>query len=209
MMKNRTIPKNPLSGAYRASCKETCMEAERLHLVVGFLFAYSQDLLIKTNNFMTIIYIIIGLFVVLWIIPAGFFVMSNDIKRQELKDKEDERIRKKQVEDAEQAKLWRIAKYPQFRKEIESMPQYGIWRQAVLQKFGRKCAVCGSTENLEVDHRYKSFYEIIRKNGIMNKVQAYGCAELWDVENGAPLCKTHHDQTPSSRKYLQNNQTTI
>lgn len=107
------------------------------------------------------------------------------------------------------SKKTKMDKYWQLRKEIESMPQYGIWRQAVLQKFGRKCAVCGSTENLEVDHRYKSFYAITKEHGITNKVQAYGCAELWDVENGAPLCKTHHDQTPSSRKYLKNNQTTI
>jgi len=107
------------------------------------------------------------------------------------------------------SKKTKMDKYWQLRKEIESMPQYGIWRQAVLKKFGRKCAVCGEVNNLEVDHRYKSFYEIIKRNGITNKVQAYGCAELWNVENGAPLCKIHHDQTPSSRKYLQNNQTII
>lgn len=107
------------------------------------------------------------------------------------------------------SKKTKMDKYWQLRKEIESMHQYGIWRQAVLQKFGRKCAVCGSTETLEVDHRYKSFYAITKEYGITNKVQAYGCAELWDVENGAPLCKIHHDQTPSSRKYLQTNQTTI
>ncbi|HAS80890.1 TPA: hypothetical protein DCS02_02570 [Candidatus Nomurabacteria bacterium] len=107
------------------------------------------------------------------------------------------------------SKKTKMDKYWQLRKEIESMPQYGIWRQAVLQKFGRKCAVCGSTENLEVDHRYKSFYAITKEYGITNKVQAYGCAELWDIDNGAPLCKTHHDQTPSSRKYLQTNQKTI
>jgi predicted restriction endonuclease len=117
-------------------------------------------------------------------------------------------------EQREEERLFRskeskMSRYRQLRREIESMPQYGIWRQAVLQKFGRKCAVCGSIKNLEVDHRYKSFYEITRKNGITNKIQAYGCAELWDVDNGAPLCKTHHDQTPSSRKYLQNNQTII
>lgn len=93
----------------------------------------------------------------------------------------------------------RMEQYQQLRKEIEAMPQYEHWRQAVFQKFGRKCAVCGSTENLEVDHRYMSFYAIMQKYGITNTVQAYECVLLWDVNNGAPLCKTHHDQTASSK----------
>lgn len=91
-----------------------------------------------------------------------------------------------------------MAKYQALRKEIEAMPQYQHWRQSVFEKFGRKCAVCGETKNLEVDHRYKSFYAIVQENGITNTVQAYECAELWDVNNGAPLCKEHHDQTKSS-----------
>ncbi|MFA5936665.1 MAG: DUF4116 domain-containing protein [Candidatus Paceibacterota bacterium] len=88
--------------------------------------------------------------------------------------------------------------YSKLRKEIEQMPQYEIWRQAVLEKFGRKCAVCGSTENLEVDHRYKSFYAIIKEYDITNIIQAYECPTLWNVNNGAPLCKIHHDKTTSS-----------
>lgn len=79
------------------------------------------------------------------------------------------------------------------------MPQYEHWRQAVFEKFGRKCSVCGLTENLEIDQRYMSFYALIRYCGITNTVQAYECAALWDSNNGAPLCKTHHDQTTSSR----------
>jgi hypothetical protein len=98
----------------------------------------------------------------------------------------------------------RMEQYQQLRKEIEAMPQYQQWRQEVFQKLGRKCAVCGSTENLEIDHRYMSFYAIIQKHGITNTVQAYECADLWNVNNGAPLCKIHHDQTKSSKYREQN-----
>ena len=99
-----------------------------------------------------------------------------------------------------------MEQYRKLRKEIESTPQYKHWRNSVLEKFGRKCAVCGSIENIEVDHRYKSFYAIIRSHGVMNIIQAYECAALWDVNNGAPLCKAHHNQTSSSVYYLQKNQ---
>lgn len=99
-----------------------------------------------------------------------------------------------------------ITKYKSLRKEIEAMPQYKIWREAVIKKFGRKCSVCGSTENIEVDHRFKSFYAIVRENRITDIVKAYECAELWNVDNGAPLCKKHHDQTKSSVYYSMKNQ---
>ena len=60
-------------------------------------------------------------------------------------------------------------------------------------------------KNIEVDHRYKSFYAIVREYGITNTIQAYECAVLWNVNNGAPLCKLHHDQTKSSVYHKQNN----
>lgn len=100
--------------------------------------------------------------------------------------------------------LW-VNNYRKLRKEIEAMPQYRIWREEVLKKFGRKCVVCGSTENIEVDHRYESFYSIVKRHGITNTVQAYECAALWDVNNGAPLCRLHHDQTKSSVHHRGNN----
>lgn len=100
-----------------------------------------------------------------------------------------------------------MTQYRQLRKEIESMPAYENWKQRVFEKFGgRRCMKCGSTENIEVDHRYKSFYSIINKYGIINKDQAYECVELWDIENGAPLCKKCHDKTKSSMLFNKINQ---
>ncbi|MES2953020.1 MAG: hypothetical protein V4674_00470 [Patescibacteria group bacterium] len=93
----------------------------------------------------------------------------------------------------------RKAAYVELRRQIEHMPQYAAWRQGVFEKYGRNCIVCGSSENVEIDHRYMSFYAIIQRYGITTVMQAYECMILWDVNNGAPLCRAHHDQTSSSR----------
>jgi len=120
--------------------------------------------------------------------------------------REEKENTKKVVEDMiQQIKKSEMDQYQQLRREIESMPQHQQWRQGVLEKFGRRCAVCGSTENIEVDHRYESFYAIVTKYGITNIIQAYECPALWDINNGAPLCKLHHDQTKSSLYHKQNN----
>lgn len=114
----------------------------------------------------------------------------------------EQRIRREQerisVKEAE------IVKYKELRKDIEAMPQYQIWKEEVLKKFGRKCIICGAAENIEVHHRY-SFYLIIKRHGIINTVQAYECGALWDVNNGALLCRIHHDKTKSSVYYRKNN----
>lgn len=131
--------------------------------------------------------------------------------------KEAERITKERQEEANRAEKERrenecriskeaeMQRYRQLRKEIEAMPQYRIWREEVLQKLGRKCIICGSTQNIEVDHRHNSFYSIVKLYEITNTVQAYECAALWDVDNGAPLCKEHHDQTKTSLYHRESN----
>ncbi len=122
------------------------------------------------------------------------------LKKEERRIAQKEKKREyEQLElETQQVREVEMARYRQLRKEIEVMPQYEHWRQAVLEKFSRKCAVCGSVDALEVDHRYKSFYAIVRDYGITNTIQAYECAALWDVNNGAPLCKICHDKTKSS-----------
>lgn len=133
---------------------------------------------------------------------------KNADERQIIREREkliiqaEKKYKEKQKElEWQRIKEIRMAEYQKLRKEIEAMPQYKIWRQEVIKKFGRKCSVCGSTENIEVDHRYKSFHAIVRENSITDTVKAYECAELWNVDNGAPLCKEHHDQTKSSVYY--------
>ncbi len=118
---------------------------------------------------------------------------NQRIKREKLEQEKHERELK--IKETREVKM---ARYEKLRKDIEAMPQYEIWRQAVFQKFGRKCAICGSTEKLEIDHSWKSFYSIIKEYGITNTIQAYESTALWDVNNGAPLCKVCHDRTASS-----------
>ena len=105
----------------------------------------------------------------------------------------------------------RFAKYQTIRKEIESMPRYQTWRKEVLERHGKRCAVCGSTDNIEVDHHPISMYKLVKNSGLLNieheedrKVTAYEYPHFWTIENGTPLCKKHHDQTSSSKKYFAN-----
>lgn len=136
---------------------------------------------------------------------AKYFKIMKSLYRQKIeifmkRIQEYDKVQKeqKEVELKETRRKEEYKNYITLRAEIEKMPQYKIWRQAVLEKFGRKCAVCGSKNNLEVDHRYKSFYAIIKEDNIINTIQAYECATLWNINNGAPLCKIHHNKTFSS-----------
>jgi hypothetical protein len=106
----------------------------------------------------------------------------------------------------------RFAKYQTIRKEIESMPRYQTWRNEVLERHGKKCAVCGSIDYIEVDHHPISMYKLVKNSGLLNieheeqrKITAYEYPYFWTVENGTPLCKKHHDQTSSSKRYFANN----
>ncbi len=94
-----------------------------------------------------------------------------------------------------QEQAWR--EYEQLSKEIRAMPRYQVWRDDVFKRFGRRCSICGSTENLEVDHRV-SLYSLVRFHRITDTVGAYECDDLWRVDNGNPLCKEHHDATTNS-----------
>jgi len=98
-------------------------------------------------------------------------------------------------------KKQQIQEYFELRKLIEKMPEYIKWRDDVLKKYDSTCSVCGSIKAIEVDHRHKSFYSIVRRNNLRNVIDAYECKELWDISNGAPLCKQCHDQTTSSKNY--------
>lgn len=125
--------------------------------------------------------------------------IAREERERTAKVERERELRRRELE-LQRAKEAEINQYRQLRKDIEAMPEYERWRQAVLDKFDGKCAIndgnCAG--NIEVDHRYKSFHRIVREYGITNTIQAYECAALWDVNNGAPLCKFHHDQTKSS-----------
>jgi len=50
-----------------------------------------------------------------------------------------------------------------------------------------------------------AFYSVVREYKITNIMQAYECTALWNINNGSPLCKLHHDQTKSSLYYKEKN----
>lgn len=121
-----------------------------------------------------------------------------------------ERERREVVETERKAQLQlertrvieeKMTRYRRLRAAIEATELYKKWREDVFKEFGRACVICHTTEGIEVDHRYRSFYAIVQIYKIENVVQAYECQVLWDVDNGAPLCREHHSQTKSSVYY--------
>lgn len=59
-----------------------------------------------------------------------------------------------------------------------------------------KCVLCGYDKGnvLEADH-IKPFALILEENKIKTLKEAYGCLELWNVDNGRTLCKNCHKTT--------------
>lgn len=87
--------------------------------------------------------------------------------------------------------------YEQLRNDIQKLPQYIIWKNAVYAKNGRKCESCGTSENLEV-HHIRSLHSIIRAYQIGNIKETKMQALLWNVNNGQVLCRECHTKTSSS-----------
>jgi len=87
--------------------------------------------------------------------------------------------------------------YQQFRNDIQNLPRYTIWKNAVYAKKGRKCESCNKSGNLEV-HHIRSLHSIVRAYQIGNIKETKMQVLLWDVNNGQILCKECHDRTNSS-----------
>ena len=101
-------------------------------------------------------------------------------------------------------KQFRVKQFNQYeyvRNYIQNSPEYTIWKNSIYSKKGKRCEKCGSTERLEI-HHIKSFHSIVRayQMGINNKKKTQTL--LWNVNNGAVLCKKCHDEMDSS-KYRQ------
>lgn len=61
------------------------------------------------------------------------------------------------------------------KKKIKGMDE--IWKAKVFKKYGHRCAITGSTKNIQVHHFYpKKAYPSLR----------------WVVENGVPLTQSIH-----------------
>jgi len=119
--------------------------------------------------------------------------------------KEEEILRLKQAEeDAQREEEVQRVEYQKLRKEIEAIPKYENWKNAVFSKNGMRCEMCGEAEYLEIHHR-QSFYSIIKACNIKNTAQAFENNALWDIDNGSVLCKTCHTKMASSKYREQNN----
>jgi len=84
--------------------------------------------------------------------------------------------------------LWKNGITP-FYKAIRNRRKYFHWRKEILKINPRKCVLCGSTKNLEVDH-IKKLKFIISDNNIKTIDDAMQCKELWEAKNGRILCRT-------------------
>ncbi len=94
---------------------------------------------------------------------------------------------KKQWLRAERSKWWKGG-ITQLQRAIRTCYQYKCWRKAVIAQSNNKCKICGSTNQLEVDH-IKKFKFILLDNNIRTLNEARQCGELWKVTNGRVLCR--------------------
>lgn len=70
---------------------------------------------------------------------------------------------------------------------------YRCWRLAVLERDGYRCTMCGSREQLEVDH-IEPYAIVAREAQVCNRPDW-----LLDIANGRTLCKQCHKATPTYR----------
>ena len=77
------------------------------------------------------------------------------------------------------------------------------WRVEVFKRDNYTCQDCGDrnqkglgrTVYVQVDH-IKEFNIIMRENNISTLLEAYGCEELWNIDNGKTLCIDCHNEKP-------------
>jgi len=73
-------------------------------------------------------------------------------------------------------------------RSIRTCQKNMVWKKRVRLANEAICCLCGSLENLEVDH-IKKFKFILQDNYIKTLEDAQTCNELWDVSNGRIVCR--------------------
>lgn len=74
--------------------------------------------------------------------------------------------------------------------------EYRLWRSDCMTRDDFTCQLCGIRGgNLEVDHFPKKFSTIFWENKIESLIEAIGCSEFWNLNNGRTLCRACHDKT--------------
>lgn len=135
----------------------------------------------------------IGVIYYVFILPK-----QEEWREQSEKNKLQKEINKQEAdEERRQDKAGQYEWYKEvLRPQIEAMPKYAKWKQAVFQKFGTICEVCGSVSSLEIHHK-KSFHSIIRKYNVVDTITALECDAVWNVDNGSVMCRECHKKTDS------------
>lgn len=93
-----------------------------------------------------------------------------------------------------------------FCRQIRTCSEYLQWKKSVLIRCPKICILCGSTEQLEVDH-IKQLKFILLDNNIKTLDEARGCKELWDIKNGRILCRKCNMIGCNINRQLFSNQT--
>ena len=69
---------------------------------------------------------------------------------------------------------------------------YYEWRKKIKQRDRGVCQGCFKMRKENEIHHIKQFFIIREENNIKTLQDALKCKELWDVNNGATLCKKCH-----------------
>ena len=97
---------------------------------------------------------------------------------------------------------------------IRGIPEYGMWKEAVMGRDGYQCRGCGTQEKLDIHHLYKEFDDIIiefieKYKDLMGDKRtmlqlASGWKEFWDILNGVTVCRDCHKKCHSGELKLEN-----
>lgn len=79
----------------------------------------------------------------------------------------------------------------QLSDAIRKHDKYKAWRLDIFERDRFKCIFCDSREDIHADH-IKPFCVILRNQNIKTLKEAFGCRELWNINNGRTLCKKCH-----------------
>lgn len=75
-------------------------------------------------------------------------------------------------------------------EKIRRMPEYNLWRKSVLKKNNGRCIRCGHPASHA--HHIYDYCFIAREFKLKSLADAQNCRLLFDIRNGAPLCKKCH-----------------
>lgn len=86
--------------------------------------------------------------------------------------------------------------FTSFRHQLHTSSTYKHWRGEAFKINGRECNLCGSTNDLQIDH-IVPLKILLEENNITDMDSAINCSKLWDFNNTRTLCLECHKQTPT------------